>query len=166
MEKKAKVAQLPEFLYRNEADVLYGDPVIGTPQNVSFEREIADLTDEMITSVMALFDDAGIDMDFSEESIDELDRLAAQLWPEPIAEEETLDAVVANWGAYLGQAIIENLGGEWTFRRDLDHASVHFPRTGMEAFPFHKVRKRLVLGAQESMLDFYEAIVEELTLQD
>jgi hypothetical protein len=161
--EKRKVAQLPEFLFRNEADVLYGDAVLGTPQNVTFERELSELADEMVTGVMAVFDDAGVLLDFSDESIEELDRLAAQLWPEPMEEEEALDAIVANWGAYLGQAIIENLGGEWTFRQDLEHASVHFPRTGMEAFPFHKVRKRLVLGAQESMGDFYEALVEELT---
>lgn len=166
MVKKTKVADLPEFLYRNEADVLYGDAVLNTPQNVTFEREIAELSDEMVTGVTALFDDAGVLLDYSEDSVEELDRLAAQLWPEPIEEEETLDAIVANWGAYLGQAIIENMGGEWTFRQDLDHASVHFPRTGMEAFPFHKVRKRLVLGTRESMMDFYEAIVEELTMQD
>jgi hypothetical protein len=166
MVKRSKVDQLPEFLYRDEANVIYGDPVVGTPQNVTFEREIADLSDEMVTSVMALFDDAGIDMDYSEESIDELDRLAAQLWPEPMEEEEALDAIVANWGAYLGQSLLENLGGQWTFRKDLEHASVHFPRTGMEAYPFHKVRKRLVLGGAESLMDFYEAIVEELTQQD
>lgn len=163
MEKRNKVAQLPEFLYRNEADVLYGDAVVNTPQNVTFEREIAELADEMVTGVMAVFDDAGVLLDYSDESVAELDRLAAQLWPEAIEEEEVLDAIVANWGAYLGQAIIDNLGGEWTFRQDLEHASVHFPRTGMEAFPFHKVRKRLVLGPQESMADFYEALVEELT---
>jgi hypothetical protein len=163
--EKHKTAQLPEFLFRNEADVLYGDAVTGTPKNLTFERELAELSDEMVTGVMAVFDDAGVLLDYSEDSVEELDRLAAQLWPEPLEEEETLDALVSNWGAYLGQAIIENLGGEWTFRQDLEHASVHFPRTGMEAFPFHKVRKRLVLGAEESMYDFYEAIVEELTQQ-
>ncbi|MNS21856.1 hypothetical protein D3C72_536330 [compost metagenome] len=161
--EKNKIAQLPEFLFRNEADVLYGDPVTGTPQNVSFEREIADLADEMITSTTALFDDAGVLLDYSEESLEDLERLATQLWPNPIEEQEALDALLSNWGAYLGQAILENLGGEWTFRKDLEHASVHFPRTGLEAFPFHKMRKRLALGAEDSMVDFYEAIVEELT---
>jgi hypothetical protein len=40
---------------------------------------------------------------------------------------------------------------------------VHFPRTGLEVFPLHKVRRRLVLGPQESLFGFYEGLVEELT---
>jgi hypothetical protein len=161
--EKNKVAKLPEFLYKNEADILYGDAVIDKEKNLVFDREMAELSDEMVSGIMNVFDDAGVLMDQSDESIEDLDRLAAQLWPEPMEEEEALDAIVASWGAYIGEVIRENLGGNWLFRKDLEHASVHFPRTDLEVFPFHKDRKRLVLGAEESLSDFYEALVEELT---
>ena len=161
--EKNRVNRIPEFLFRTEADVAYGKAADGQAQILAFEREMAELSDKMILEVSALFDDHEIELDFSEESLDELDLLVDQQWPEPIEDAEVLDAVVANWGAYLGQMIIENLGGTWTFRKDLDHASVHFSRLDLEAFPLHVVRKRFQLGKGESLSGFYQALVDRLT---
>lgn len=160
---KNRVNGTPELLYRTEADALYGPAATAQAQQLAFEREMAELTDKMILEVMALFDDLEMELDFSEESLDELDLLIDQQWPEPIEDAEVLDAIVANWGAYLGQMILENLGGKWTFRKDLDHASVHFPRMDLEAFPLHVVRKRFQLGKGESLSGFYQALVDRLT---
>lgn len=158
------IARLPEVLYSNEADALYGQALGGLAENLAFEREMAELTDKMVLEVGAMFDEDNIELDFSEDSLDQLDRLVSQVWGDDKPEDvEVLDAIVANWGAYLGQAIMHNLGGRWQFRKELDHASVLFPRTGMEVFPMHKVRKRFRLGESESIATFYEAIVEELT---
>lgn len=160
---KDRVKGLPELLYRTEATALYGQPASAQAQTLAFEREMAELCDKMILEVMALFDDLEMELDFSEESLDELDLLVDQQWPEPIEDAEVLDAIVANWGAYLGQLIIENLGGKWTFRQDLEHASVHFPRVDLEAFPLHVVRRRFQLGKGESLSGFYQALVDRLT---
>ncbi len=160
---KNRVEQLPDLLMRTEATALYGQPAIAAAQTLAFEREMAELTDKMILEVMALFEDLEIELDFSEESLDELDLLIDQQWPAPLEEDEVLDAIVANWGAYLGQMIIENLGGSWTFRQDLDHASVHFSRMDLEAFPLHLVRRRFQLGRGESLSGFYQALVDRLT---
>lgn len=162
MEKKL-VEKLPERATRTEADALYGPPARGDRQQLTFDREMAELGDKMIVEVTALFDDQGIDLDYSEESLDELEVLIGELWHGEPIEEEALEAIVANWGAYLGLTILQNIGGEWTFRKDLEHASIHFPRTGMEIFPMHKVRRRLVLGPQESLVDFYEDLIEDLS---
>ena len=160
------IARLPEMLFRNEADVLFGAPVTSQAENLAFEREMAELTDKMVLEVGAMFDEDPIDLDFSQESLEELDKLVTQVWGETPPEDiDALDAIVANWGAYLGQLIIENMGGQWQFRKDLDHASVFFPRTQMEVFPLHKVRKRFRLGAEESLETFYEAIIDELTAE-
>lgn len=160
---KNRVNRIPDLLFRTEADALYGQAATGQAQVLAFEREMAELGDKMILEVMALFDDLEIELDFSEESLDELDLLIDQQWPEPIEDAEVLDAIVANWGAYLGQLILENLGGKWTFRQELDHASVHFPRMDLEAFPLHVVRKRFQLGKDESLSGFYQALVDRLT---
>ena len=154
---------IPEMLFRTEADAVYGPMATAQAQTLAFEREMAELSDKMIIEVMALFDDHEIELDFSEESLDELDLLVDQQWPQPIEDADVLDAIVANWGAYLGQMIIENLGGTWTFRKDLDHASVHFSRLNLEAFPLHVVRKRFQLGKGESLSGFYQALVDRLT---
>lgn len=158
----SKVHQLPDLLPTAEADERFGEAVTDRNALISFDREMAELGDKMVTEVMAVFDDTGVDMDYSEESLSELDALIDELWPEPIEEEEALDAIVSNWGAYYGITIIQNLGGEWRFRKDLDHASVRFPRTGDEVFPLHLVRKRILLGPKYSLYAFYEELVASL----
>ncbi|MEB3224078.1 MAG: DUF6278 family protein [Candidatus Sericytochromatia bacterium] len=160
---KNRINRTPDFLFQAEADALYGAAVEDRPRILAFEREMAELADKMMLEVTALFEEHELELDLSEESLEALDRLVDQLWPEPIEDEEALDAIVANWGAYLGQAVLEQLGGHWTFRQDLEHASLHFTRLGLEAFPLHVVRKRLVLGPHESLSGFYEALVERLT---
>lgn len=160
--ERNKVALLPDTLPTAEADERFGVAVSERNALISFDREMAELGDKMVTEVMAVFDDTGVDMDYSEESLSELDALIDELWPEPIEEDEALDAIVANWGAYFGLTILQNLGGEWRFRKDLDHAAVRFPRTGDEVFPLHLVRKRLLLGRQHSLYDFYSELVETL----
>jgi hypothetical protein len=161
--EKTDPSKLPELLFRTEADALYGPAVTAQAQILAFDREMAELSDKMILEVMALFDDHEIELDFSEESLDELDLLVDQQWPNPIEEPEVLDAIVANWGAYLGQLILENLGGKWAFRKDLDHASIHFERLDLEAFPLHVVRKRFQLGKGESLSGYYQGLVDRLT---
>lgn len=160
--EKNKAHELPDALPTAEADARFGVAVADRHALISFDREMAELGDKMVTEVMAVFDDTGVDMDYSEESLEELDALIDELWPDPIDEDETLDAIVANWGAYYGLTILQNLGGEWRFRKDLDHASVRFPRTGEEIFPLHLVRKRLLFGHQHSLYTFYSDLVESL----
>ena len=169
--KKPDPAKLPEFMTRVDADAAFGAPAAaGTAARITFEREMADLCDKMTTELMAVFDDTHIELDFSDESLEALDDLADQLWPEPVdaeaedADPEALDAVVANWGAYLGLTIRENIGGEWTFRQDLEHASLHFPRLDIEAFPMHAMRRRLALGPGlgSRLSTFYERLVAGL----
>jgi hypothetical protein len=158
------IARTPEILYQNEADALYGPPVTREAETIAFEREMSELGDKMVLEIGALFDEDNIELDFTDESLEELDKLVSQVWYEgPPDDPDVLDAIVANWGAYLGQTILTNLGGNWHFRKDLDHASIIFPRTTMEVFPMHKLRKRFRLGMDHSIFDFYEAIVEELT---
>lgn len=160
-----RVNRIPEFLFKGEADVAYGQAVTAQIQLLAFEREMSELSDKMILEVTALFDDHEIELDHSEDSLDELDRLSDQLWSKPIEEEDVLDAIVANWGAYLAQTILENLGGTWVFRKDLDHASIYFPRLDLEVFPLHVVRKRFHLGGagQQALAGFYDALVAKLT---
>jgi hypothetical protein len=159
---KTKPHELPDTLETAEADRRFGLAVTERNAIISFDREMAELGDKMTAEVMAVFDDTGVDMDYSELSLEELDALIDELWPEPIEDPESLDAIVANWGAYYGLTILQNLGGEWSFRKDLDHASVRFSRLKLEVFPLHLVRKRLLFGHKHSLYAFYENLVETL----
>ena len=155
----------PSFLYKVEADVAFGPSVGDAKQLISFEREMNELSDKMILEVTALFDDHEIELDHSEDSLDELDQLLDQNWPEAVEDEEVLEAIVANWGAYLGAMILENVGGKWSFRQDLEHASIYFERLNLEAFPMHVIRKRFQFGGrgQRTMATFYGELVAKLT---
>lgn len=162
--EKNKVSNLPERLSVSEADAQYGPAVTEGAALLAFNREMAELGDKMVAEVMAVFDDTGIDLDYTEESLEELDDLIDMIWADsPITEEEAVEAVVANWGAYFGLTILHNLGGEWVFRKDLEHTAVRFPRLSLEIFPLHKVKKRMMLGKEEHLYNFYERLVDELT---
>ncbi len=65
------------------------------------------------------------------------------------------DDVVSHLGAYLGEAIICNYGGEW----DCDEHGWHvrFDERN-RVYPLGKVAKQLAHGAEESIFDFYAAI--------
>lgn len=162
--EKNKVSQLPERLTIAEADARYGLAVAEPVRLMAFDREMAELAEKMIGEVMAVFDDTGIDLDYTEESLGELDDLIQAIWKdEPIEEDEALDAIVSNWGAYFAQVIRQHVGGEWIFRQDLEHASIRFARAGFEIFPLHKLRRRLVLGEGESLTTYYERLLEDLS---
>lgn len=59
-------------------------------------------------------------------------------------------------GAYLGECIIRNYGGQW--RADDDGAWGVFFDTQNAAFPFTKVAKQFANGAEDSIYSFYRTI--------
>jgi hypothetical protein len=67
-------------------------------------------------------------------------------------------------GSLLTRALVAAFGGEVTFRStsDLSHASVWWPQTRVEAFPFHKMYKRLTAERGESLVDFLGALEVQL----
>jgi hypothetical protein len=68
------------------------------------------------------------------------------------AEQEVL---VSALGAYLGECIIRNIGGEWAEREGWWH--VRFDDRN-SASPFSKVRKQLKYGEEDSVLCFYALV--------
>jgi len=68
---------------------------------------------------------------------------------------EDHDYQVSLLGAYLGEAIIENFGGEW----DLDDQGwhVYFDEKN-RAYPLGKVAKQLINGPEDSIFSFYSSI--------
>lgn len=157
------IAQLPILVASREAERLYGPPALGLGPNLALERELIELSEKAIMELMALFGDEQLQLDLSQESLEDLDRLASTAFEPPPDEQDVLDAMTANWGAYVGRVLHEQLGGQWRFRGDLDHASLHFPRLDVEAFPFHVARRRIRLGMGDSLGGFYEATVGALT---
>jgi hypothetical protein len=73
-------------------------------------------------------------------------------------DESSIDGITNSIGSFLGECIIANYGGQWresegtwgVFFSDRDDRSA--------AFPFNKVRKQLLNGAEDSILSFYDVI--------
>jgi hypothetical protein len=66
------------------------------------------------------------------------------------------DGLINSCGAFLGQCVIENYGGEW--KRDEDgHTGVSFDDRNW-VFPFAKVSKQFENGLGDSIYSFYTLI--------
>lgn len=69
----------------------------------------------------------------------------------------SLDGLVNNLGAFLGECVIANFGGRWV--RDELGIAIYFDDDGRNAvFPLSKVRKQLLNGAPDSILALYDTI--------
>ncbi|GEM_PF-6616874 len=157
--------QCPVELSSTDADRLYGSHGLDVLRCQQLTRELEELSEKMIQEVMITFEEEGVELDFSLESLEELDALITQHWPEPIEDEDALSAIVANWGAYLTLLILQNVGGQLRFRRELEHVSIHFERLDWEVLPLHRVRLRFSGHTDHTLTDYYIGIVEHLTAE-
>jgi hypothetical protein len=57
-------------------------------------------------------------------------------------------------GAYLGELMVRNGGGRWTYDVQLRAAVVQMPNE-LNAYPHNKVAKRLKRGAEHHLFQFY-----------
>ncbi len=111
--------------------------------------------------VAALFVDTaaryGRTFDYSEAGIRDLDDWVDNLWDPsgPRPTEAELDTNTKLVGAYLGEIIIRNIGGQWVMANDPRQPAVEI-KPGRVALVLNKVYKRQVNGTQESSLaEFY-----------
>ena len=93
----------------------------------------------------------GIELGFDEKSILELDDLIQKGWPD---EPPTMiDNVVLLFGSFLGEAIINTLGGHW--EKGTQSWGVRIGDATMNVFS--KVEKRLLNGIEDSISYYYKS---------
>lgn len=93
----------------------------------------------------------GVDLDFDEKSILELDNLIQKAWPDqpPIQ----IDNVILLFGSFLGEAIIKTLGGEWINTEQGWGIKIG----DATLMVFTKVKKRLLNGMEDSISYYYQS---------
>jgi len=98
----------------------------------------------------------GMSFDYSEAGISDLEDWVDRLWDPngPRPTEAELDTNTKLVGAYLGEVMIRNIGGEWVMGSDPRQPAVEI-KPGRVAFVLNKVYKRQLNGTQESFIDFY-----------
>ncbi|MGB8261084.1 MAG: hypothetical protein WCE75_12065 [Terracidiphilus sp.] len=70
--------------------------------------------------------------------------------------EDDRGQLVSNLGSWLGEAIVAACGGFWA--RDVYGWHIRFDEQNA-AYPFNKVEKQFVYGAEDSILGFYRALL-------
>ncbi|MDB5223439.1 MAG: hypothetical protein JWN83_2106 [Chitinophagaceae bacterium] len=71
--------------------------------------------------------------------------------------ETQVDGFINSLGAFIGQCIIENYGGEWKYDNETGVTSVSITDQNI-AYPFGKVRKQFENGLEDSVYSFYNVI--------
>ncbi len=98
----------------------------------------------------------GTVLDYSPASLVLADDLISEMWG--VHPPEQPDEVAEVVGAYLGEVICRNLGGEWAFNDEF--RTVGIASRGSWLFPIAKAKKRLLNGDGDSLATFY-AVVRE-----
>jgi hypothetical protein len=64
--------------------------------------------------------------------------------------------MVMSMGAYMGELIVRNGAGIWTYEPQAIAPGINL-RTGLLCFPLNKVGKRITVGPEHSVTQFVEA---------
>ncbi|WP_126419525.1 hypothetical protein [Asticcacaulis excentricus] len=113
----------------------------------------------------------GVDLDFSADSVARLENLLVTLHKSlpkgriqklfkksPTDEEIRLMSKVL--GAYLGEVIRRNKGGEWASNEQFDALGLYFGDDKW-VFPVAKVHKRLMNGEEDNVFSFYQIAMND-----
>ena len=96
-------------------------------------------------------------MDWSPSSAYRLDELC-DLFRSGRQRKAVVDSVTLAMGAYLGELIVRNGGGRWTYDEEQRAAAVEM-RGHLRCYPHNKVGKRLTIGPDHGLWAFYEHAV-------
>jgi len=137
----------------------FGNLIPSTQERIeSFDRE-ANLALARI--------EEGFEVKFSKKDIAaKLEQIIIGMWDEGWnPEQNDVNLFVTDFGLLLTKAITKEYGGELTFRSDTDlnHLSIWWDDCGVEAFPFHKVYKRLMINEGESIKFFTDGLSRYLS---
>ena len=67
--------------------------------------------------------------------------------------------MITGMGAYLGEVVVRNGGGQWTYHPGQPPAIREAHSRQRLYIPYNKVAKRLTVGPEHSLLSFYEAVM-------
>lgn len=100
-------------------------------------------------------------LDFSAESINELDEILVTVSEDPNID---LDYESRLWGSYLGEVLRRRYAGQWEMTR-YPGGEVAVPAVdvrGSRLFPLLKTYRRLTIGDEEDLRSFFSMVTERL----
>jgi hypothetical protein len=125
------------------------------------EEQIKFLAQRLIST---LSEKLGVDLKYDRASVEWLDgyieRVRVHL------DESSIDGLTGSIGSFLGECIIANYGGRWLESEGTWGVFFSEESDKNGAFPFNKVRKQLLNGAEDSILSFYDVLPVLLSMDD
>ncbi|HEY9854181.1 MAG TPA: hypothetical protein V6D05_00500 [Stenomitos sp.] len=153
------IEKLPILVPDADADTRYG---AGEREGEAWRQGVADLADQAEDSKSEIESSFEVPLRQTEDDFEMLDMLIANGWAGTLPPEEELAAISLGWGSYAGDVVLQSLGGSWVVRQDAEHASIRFPRVGLQFFPVHAILRRFALGDQASLDVTYQHLVDTL----
>jgi hypothetical protein len=106
-------------------------------------------------------------LDFSENSVMEVEAILAQLAREMPAQKpstEDVGELCKTWGCYLGEVVRLRFGGEWSIETypGKQFATLTLNVGGSKLFPSMKVHRRLTEGESDNIWAFYRMVKTRL----
>jgi hypothetical protein len=114
------------------------------------EEQIKTLAQNLINT---LSETLGVALNYDRASVEWLDGYIERVRPN--LEEAAIQGIANSIGAFLGECIIANYGGQW--RAGEGTWGVYFDEENA-AYPFAKAYKHLLNGSGDSILSFYNTI--------
>ena len=133
------------------------------------------MMEKYATEAVRLAPTFGCALDYSEDSLRQLENILAQLSAEVQRSaidsgandsvQKRVDADSRIWGGYFGETILRLWGGEWGVETYPGTVSpvVSVDIGGAKLFPVMKVYRRLTQGEGESVWSFYQMVREKLS---
>jgi hypothetical protein len=131
---------------------------------MSEHEEIAKMMHDYAQQAVNLAAEQKIALDFSEASIEALERLLAS---DSISPAKGIDEQSRIWGGYFGEVVRRRFGGEWTIEKypQGDFPIVTLNVNGARLFPSMKIHRRLTQSGDENLWSFYKTVRGKLLAQ-
>jgi hypothetical protein len=137
-------------------------PSMGEPERIPDERaaSLAAWSPEAAEAFRSLAADHGFDLDYSPESLADVERLITEKFSgrggKPKKRWRDLSGTS---GAYVAEVILRNIGGTWGFQSEFQAGGIQLP-SGTWVFPLHKSRKRYEDGPGDDFVSYYSVIAD------
>ena len=136
---------------------------------------LGEMMQEYAEKAVELARDFHVQLDFTENSVQALEQILAQLHEEhraftagrsspEQAVEEQMVTMCKLWGGYLGEVVRRRWGGDWAMESypGANFATLTLNVRGGKLFPSMKIYRRLTEGPADNVWSFYERVRSKL----
>lgn len=125
------------------------------------------MVDDYAAKAVAIAREFNARLDYSENSLMELEAIVAQLaadLPAGGPPSEELTEMCKMWGCYFGEVVRKRFGGDWSIETypGKQFATLTLSVAGNKLFPSMKIHRRLTGGEADNLWTFYKMVKARL----